>query len=111
MQTEEETATAEEPILEEGSEREQVKGRTFSIFVLSPFKRPVSVKVAHIAHLQHAPCIFTRIITESFIFTVSPTQHESAVVDAKKSRFPPSLSPSCVVPEQGHQAAPWLEHE
>lgn len=29
MQTEEETAAAEEPILEEGSEREQVNGMTF----------------------------------------------------------------------------------
>lgn len=35
MQTEEETAAAEEPILEEGSGREQV--RTFSVFFLSPW--------------------------------------------------------------------------
>lgn len=86
MQTEEETATAEEPILEEGSEREQVKGRTFSILVLSPCKHPVSVKVAHITHLKHTPCVFTLLtLTESFIYTVSPTQRDFAVVDVKES--------------------------
>lgn len=31
MQTEEETAAAEEPILEEGSDREQVNGMTFDL--------------------------------------------------------------------------------
>lgn len=38
MQTEEETAAAEEPILEEGSEREQVNEMTFHVYPLSPRK-------------------------------------------------------------------------
>lgn len=35
MQTEEETAAAEEPILEEGSDREQVNGMTFDLRLLA----------------------------------------------------------------------------
>lgn len=60
MQTEEETATAEEPILEDGSGREQVRKDIFCLPLRVPlFMRPVSIKVAHILHLQEPPCVFT----------------------------------------------------
>lgn len=52
MQTEEETATAEEPILEEGSGREQVRKDIF--FILSVFLYEYAVVYAQAERVQLA---------------------------------------------------------
>lgn len=92
MQTEEETAAAEEPILEEGSEREQVNGMTFN---LSPRAS---------AFAQSCALIYFLLLQRA---TWLPVTHQHASVFTRTSRF----SPPCVPPVQGHHTGPWLGEE
>lgn len=96
MQTEEETAAAEEPILEEGSEREQVNGMTFN---LSPRAS---------AFAQSCTLIyFSAPATSHLVTRNSPARLQHALVFTRTSRF----SPPCVPPVQGHHTGPWLGEE
>lgn len=95
MQTEEETAAAEEPILEEGSEREQVNGIT-----------------SHLSRLSFAfvqSCTFFAPPRATWLLVIThPCLSLTCVsVYVHKSRF----SPSRVAPVQGHHSGPWLGEE
>lgn len=91
MQTEEETAAAEEPILEEGSDREQVNGMTFDL-------RPL----AHV-HM-YLPIDLLAPANSHLVTRNSPVQLQHSLVFTRASRLPPY----CDAPVQGHHAGPWL---
>lgn len=76
MQTEEETAAAEEPILEEGSDREQVNGMTFDLCPL-----------AHV-HM-HLPTDLLAPTNSHLVTRHSPVQLQHASVFTRASRFSP----------------------